>query len=865
MTPIVHLLLLGSLLCIAAGKDLEEKKGPFVDVQLDVTEATPVPYPVYQFLVPEGANSFKLNGEGTDIFRMSKDGWLYLEKPLDWSQATHYAFNVEAVADEDLVDGPILVSINVLDVNNNAPRFNQSIYTATILENRSPVFPFIRVFASDRDDPETPNAQLRYSLVSQIPSHKNTFLFQIDPDTGDISTTPEGEEMLKASEGIQYARGEDQSIDSLKAKFNDYCTVQDIPYEENPFFTCVERQEIKRRNLDPLEDPDYTLFIRVEDMGGATETALSGTARVHIAVLPNLWRNPGQITIAENLKVDYPHVIAKVQSNDPNAIYTLVQKERELRFPFQITENGEILVTEELDREDKEMYILVVFAKDNSDKTVDPPMEIPVLVLDKNDNQPMCSEGDTLLEVQENEPIGSFIGRVSARDDDKEGTLNSKLTYTLRTEDPSILSTFSIDENSGDIQALRLLQRREGKVYNLEVSVSDADFTTNCKVTINVIDVNNELPLFEKTHYGNHSLTEDAEVGKTVMTIRATDADEPDSGSSYILFNISKGNDGDVFDVQTDGQGVGYVVIAKPLDFESLHTYNLQIDARNKEPLMEGLHYGSDSTATLTLSITDVDEAPEFSLDVLDVAVPENFTKGSVLYAVKAKDPEGKEIGFKLDGDAQGWLEIDAASGEIRTKEKLDREKVETFDLTVTAFEKDNPEKSSETVVHVRLLDVNDNVPKLTETKTFLCMQNIKPVIITAEDGDSDPFSRPFNFSFTKKSANWKLRQIDESSAELQLVKKPLREGTYSLKITVKDKAGMGVPQLFEVKICNCTSMGYCYVAPHGLDFKPQMGLTVGIFIGILGFSIILFIIAVKRSAKKTKNQAEDGEQKPMM
>lgn len=51
-------------------------------------------------------------------------------------------------------------------------------------------------------------------------------------------------------------------------------------------------------------------------------------------------------------------------------------------------------------------YILVVFAKDNSDKTVDPPMEIPVLVLDKNDNQPMCSEGDTLLEVQENEPIG---------------------------------------------------------------------------------------------------------------------------------------------------------------------------------------------------------------------------------------------------------------------------------------------------------------------------------------------------------------------------------------------------------------------------------------------------------------------------
>lgn len=32
-----------------------------------------------------------------------------------------------------------------------------------------------------------------------------------------------------------------------------------------------------------------------------------------------------------------------------------MQKERELKFPFQITEDGEIELTEELDREDKSM------------------------------------------------------------------------------------------------------------------------------------------------------------------------------------------------------------------------------------------------------------------------------------------------------------------------------------------------------------------------------------------------------------------------------------------------------------------------------------------------------------------------------
>lgn len=183
----------------------------------------------------------------------------------------------------------------------------------------------------------------------------------------------------------------------------------------------------------------------------------------------------------------------------------------------------------------------------------------------------------------------------------------------------------------------------------------------------------------------------------TVVTIRASDADDPDSGSSLIEFHISAGNDEEAFTVETDGKGVGHLVIAKvlssltlphththinyandfctylikqtlffidsrlcivrvrktlinslsllqPLDFESFPTYKLQIDARNPEPLMKGLEYGSDSTAFVSVSVTDVDEAPEFSLDILDVTVPENTTKGSVLLTVEAKDPEGKEI-----------------------------------------------------------------------------------------------------------------------------------------------------------------------------------------------------------------------------
>ncbi|XP_042371466.1 cadherin-17-like, partial [Plectropomus leopardus] len=433
----------------------------------------------------------------------------------------------------------------------------------------------------------------------------------------------------------------------------------------------------------------YTLSVRVQDLGGASETALSGSARVRIVVQQNLWVNPGPITVREHLKETYPLDIAKVQSNDPNAIYKLVQKERELKFPFQITEEGKILLIEELDREDKDMYILVVFAVDDNDKQVDPPMEIQILVEDVNDNAPACANEESVFEVQEDEPVGSLIGQLLAHDDDQEGTLNSHLTFTILSQNPSTTpEAFSIDADSGRIQALRSLQRKDHQMYNLNVRVNDPAFSTECKVVVKVIDVNNEMPLFEKTDYGSQTLAEDTPVGHTVLTIRATDADDPDSGSSLIEFHITAGNDDELFTVETDGKGIGHLVVAKPLDFESSPTLKLQIDARNPEPLMKGLEYGSESTAFVSVSLTDVDEVPEFSLDILDVTVPENTTKGSVLLTVEAKDPEGKEIGFKLDGDTRGWLEIDTATGEIKTKDKLDRETVDTFEVTVVAFEK---------------------------------------------------------------------------------------------------------------------------------------------------------------------------------
>ncbi len=52
--------------------------------------------------------------------------------------------------------------------------------------------PFLQVFATDADDLNTVNAQLRFSIVNQIPNPGNGFYFGINPESGEIFITEEG-------------------------------------------------------------------------------------------------------------------------------------------------------------------------------------------------------------------------------------------------------------------------------------------------------------------------------------------------------------------------------------------------------------------------------------------------------------------------------------------------------------------------------------------------------------------------------------------------------------------------------------------------------------------------------------------------
>ena len=63
--------------------------------------------------------------------------------------------------------------------------------------------------------------------------------------------------------------------------------------------------------------------------------------------------------------------------------------------------------------------------------------------------------------------------------------------------------------------------------------------------------------------YGSHALSEDTPVGRTLLTVKATDADDPGTGSSRIEYHITAGNEDGVFAMETDPNGEGRVVLVK--------------------------------------------------------------------------------------------------------------------------------------------------------------------------------------------------------------------------------------------------------------------------------------------------------------
>uniref|UniRef100_UPI00398EB1A4 cadherin-17 n=1 Tax=Pristiophorus japonicus TaxID=55135 RepID=UPI00398EB1A4 len=811
------LLLLLVALVLTIGINGKLPIGPLKSMDLTPPEGSAVPLLLYQFEETTDVKSFKITGDTYGKFQIGESSWLYSNVSLDREQQAIYKLQIEGLNEkQETIAGPVTVTILVRDVNDNVPVFTEEQYVGVVHQNSRAGKPFMKVKATDLDDPETPNAKIVYSIANQIPNIDNVMFFQIDNETGEISTTEEG--------------------------YN---------------------------SLDPTKLESYRLIIMAKDMG---DMPLSVNAVALITVKENLWKSPGKIEIAENSTEPHPMIIAQVQWNEPGAIFELKTKDKMIysKFPFDIDANGTISVTEPLDRETISEYVLLVSALDEDRTPLEEPLEILVVVTDINDNQPICNDAVTLIEVQENEILGSYIGTVSVTDMDQEGTLNILLNYEILDQEPKIPedNMFKIDDFSGKIQRFKgHLQKKNAPEYILRVKVTDqmggkTGLSTECIVNISVIDINDKIPIFEKLEYGPITLPENASLDTVLIEIQATDDDEVFTGSSEILYTVVEGDANGTFKIITEeSTNKGMVQLAKMLNFEECSFYNLTISARNPEPLVKGVMYNSSSFTFLTINVTDEDEPPQFLKSSYRQWIFENASKGDSLLKVEAKDPEGAGVRYELTSDPHKWFRIDPKTGEIFINHKLDAEKERRYNIRVTAMEEDKPKKRSSVEVSVFLQDVNEHLPKLAldSFSFYICLpaEEEKKIIIHAVDDDVQ-FGPPFKFSIHETSnIKWNIKPINGThvSATMKLDKHNT-ENEYKIPVTIYDSGSPPLHGLdsITVKVCECTDAKVCFI-PVEDSGSSRVGLAVGILLGT--FAVIGLILAVVFLRMKRKKNGK--------
>ena len=266
--------------------------------------------------------------------------------------------------------------------------------------------------------------------------------------------------------------------------------------------------------------------------------------------------------------------------------------------------------------------------------------------------------------VPENTESGENIAApVEAMDDD-----GLPLTYSISGADAS---TFSVVSTTGQLQTRADLDHEDDSTYTFTMTVRDRTLLTETQtVTITVTD-QPEPPRFPAGETGQRSVPENVNRGTNVGDpVTAVDDDE-----GLIRYSLS-GDDAAAFSiVSTTGQ----IRTRADLDHEVKSTYTFTITVRDATNLSD--------TQSVTVTVTDVEEAPEFpGTESGSRTVPENTPAGTDIGSpVAATDDDDDTITYTLGGTDAASFGIVSSTGQLQTKADLDHEAKPSYSVSVTA------------------------------------------------------------------------------------------------------------------------------------------------------------------------------------
>ncbi|EPQ16994.1 Protocadherin gamma-C5 [Myotis brandtii] len=503
-------------------------------------------------------NHFSLN------VKTLKDGKLFpelvLEQQLDReAQAKHQLVLTAVDGGVPARSGTALISITVLDINDNAPTFQSSVLRVGLAENAPMGTLLLRLNATDPD--EGTNGQLDYSFGDHT-SEAVRNLFGLDPSSGAIHV------------------------------------LGPIDFEESSFY------EIHARARDQGQPAMEGHCVIQVDVGDANDNA----PEVLLASLVN--------PVLESTPVGTVVGLFNVRDRDSGRNGE-VSLDISPDLPFQIkpSENHYSLLTSQpLDREATSHYIIELLASDAGSPPLHAHLTIRLNISDVNDNAPYFTQQLYTAYIPENRPPGSLLCTVAASDPDTGD--NARLTYSIignQIQGAPASSFVYVNPQDGRVFAQRTFDYELLQMMQIAVGVRDSGsppLHANTSLHVFVLDQNDNAPAVLHPRPGwelpaPQRLPRSAPPGSLVTKVTAVDADAGHNAwLSYSLLPQSTAPGLFLVSAHT-----GEVRTARALLEEDSDTQQVVVLVRdNGDPALS-----STATVLLVLEDEDPEEMPKSS------------------------------------------------------------------------------------------------------------------------------------------------------------------------------------------------------------------------------------------------------------
>ena len=604
--------------------------------------------------------SFNITGglQGTDAFRVSKQGILIVSGQLDYESVPGFSLQVQCLEGGETVSA--VVQVTVTNSNEHAPVFDQSQYNISVLES----LPFgsivLTVLALDGDAGAL--GELTYSIVGGNPQQSFGILSAEGTifltDSLDYETTRSFSLIVFATDGGGFVDKTNIVVEVLNINDNApifkpslYSRVLSIDEEVGRNITqlnCFEADgssvaySIESGNIGGYFAVSETGIISVDrNLTGSNQVLILSVscsdmssqppaiAVVSISILRDsdcpIQFSSTQYTARVSEDVSINHVALTLSVNGTSSDVTYLIQPTSV--PFFASPRGssvDILVSSPLDADSQSLYIFNVKATPNDVQCDNPPqISVTILIEDVNEFAPVITPAVKTVVLEENLVTPRLITQFQCNDSDAS---NNAVTFI----DPLVDSSqFNIDLN-GRVTLNVDLDYEVQQIYTFEILCHDSATspkTGTAMLHVIVTPLNEFTPQFSLPSY-QFFVIESVLPGHSVGRLQATDGDSLLSGDGQIDFSLR--NTSQFYSTLN-----GDVIVNSLLDRESVASINLTAVATDRG------NASHSATAAVNIVIEDAnDNPPQFHPLAYSVNRDSNQSFSGPVAEIRCTDPD---------------------------------------------------------------------------------------------------------------------------------------------------------------------------------------------------------------------------------